>query len=107
MNYIKIEPSEQLMGKKQLLSYQLSLLNIIKRYKEYGKLRDLELKHKRDLKKLLASIDEQFKELNSIMPKISHRDAEIETTKAIISSKNRQDLELEIDEIKHKLDMLS
>lgn len=106
MNYIQLEASEQLAGKKHLLSYQLNLLNIVKRHSEYRKLCLLELKEKKELKRKISDLHTQLKEIDLVLPKMSQK-TETESSNLSPGSKNRQNLEQEIEQIKHKLEMLS
>ncbi len=101
MEYVKLDPSEQIYGKKQLLHSQMEILDIMKRYKEFTKLRKLELKLKTLLKKKVSEVKEETKLLETILPKVKHTDPEEKTLRDY--PKKRSDLEDEIDEIRRKL----
>jgi len=46
MEYIKLDPSEQAYGKKNLLYCEMELLTILKRFKKYKQLRKEEFTKK-------------------------------------------------------------
>ena len=101
MEYVKLDPSEQIYGKKHLLHSQMEILYIMKRYKEFTKLRKLELKLKTLLKKKVSEVKEETKLLETILPKVKHADSEEKTLRDY--PKKRSDLEDEIDDIRRKL----
>ena len=58
--HVKLEIGESISSKKNLLSAEINLLNIIKNLEKYRKARDIELKKKSrlrtELKKLIADM---------------------------------------------------
>jgi|SRR3989338_363807 len=69
MEYIRIESSGKFFGERNLLEGQLGLVNSIKRYKEYHKLRRQEMLLKIGLKRNISEALEELSVLNKILPK--------------------------------------
>ena len=74
MEYIRIESSGKFFGERNLLEGQLGLVNSIKRYKEYHKLRKQEMLLKIGLKRNISEALEELSVLNKILPKAKSAD---------------------------------
>ena len=105
MEYIQLDPSEQLFGKRSLLQSQMDLLNIIKRYQRYSLLRKEELALKVLLRKKINELWEEIKHLEKVLPHVKHI-KEQKTIEKKVLPKKRSELELEIEEISRKLETL-
>lgn len=107
MRYIQLDTAEQEYGTKHLLYAEMGLLNSMKHYQEYKKLRKIEITLKLDLKKHIAEVSELLASLEKILPKVKVKTPEVEQAESTLYSKKRRDLEWEIEEIKRKISTLS
>jgi hypothetical protein len=102
--YVALEPSQKIHGKRNLLYCEMELLNTIKRYRFYKKLRKEELALKKLLKRAVTELEDELRKLDELLPKTKHHKlgpAEIHT-----ENRGRSDLEQEIDDIKRKISEL-
>ena len=67
-DYVKIGASEMVYGEASLLQSQLNLINLLKQYREYEKLRNEELVLKIKLKKNVGEARESLDKLSKILP---------------------------------------
>ncbi|MCH7567956.1 MAG: hypothetical protein IIA87_00910 [Nanoarchaeota archaeon] len=104
IEYVKLGHSEQIYGKKNLLYGQMELLTIIKRYQEYKKLRKKELALKNQLRKKVNEMQQEMKSLDKLFPTVKHESYHTRTIKK--TPKKRDELDLEIEEIRTKLKAL-
>lgn len=104
--HVKLEAEEAINSRKTLLSTELSLLNTIKYVRDYRKLRELELKSKKNLKIELKKLNIEIKNLRKIIPKARIPETEEEVSRTIEKS-TAKELEEELKEIKEKLAKLS
>lgn len=105
MRYVKVDSSEQVYGKKNLLYSEMEILTLIQHIRAYKKLRTDELALKILLKKKSEEITAELKVLDSLLPKEKYEKEESPEQKVV--GKQRQDLELEIAEIQRKIATLS
>jgi len=103
MGYIKLNHSEQVYGKKNLLYAEMELLNSIKQYKKYKKLRKEELALKFLLKKEIDEVREELKKLDGVLPEAKQTEFKISASK---KTPKRSDLEREIEEVRRKIEEL-
>ena len=68
VEYVKLAPLETVFGETNLLQSQLSILTILKRYREYESLRKEELFLKIELKKKLGEAKEFLDALSKSLP---------------------------------------
>ncbi|MBM3233241.1 MAG: hypothetical protein FJY98_01610 [Candidatus Liptonbacteria bacterium] len=111
--YIRLGPQELKYGKKSLLESQFFILNAMKHYNEYRRLRKEEFMLKVALKKSADDVMSSLNHLESLLPKASIK---VEKSKHINTShvkevhSKQQDkvlaLDLEINRIKQKLSAL-
>ena len=104
LEYIGINSSKQIYGKKNILYCQMEMLTILKKIKAYKKLRKEEFALKKILKKKIEEARETLKNLEKILPETKQnkfRAARIDKT-----PRKRKDLESEIEEIKRKISEL-
>lgn len=66
--YVKLTPPEQIHGETTLLQTQISLLTMLKQYREYELLRKEELFMKLELKKKIGEVREFLNQLSKILP---------------------------------------
>ena len=104
LEYIGIDYSKQIYGKKNILYCQMEILTILKKIKAYKKLRREEFALKKILKEKIEEAREMLKNLEKILPetkKNKFRAVRIDKT-----PRKRKDLESEIEEIKRKISEL-
>jgi predicted RNase H-like nuclease (RuvC/YqgF family) len=106
MEYVKIDPDEQVSGKKNLLYCQMELLSITQRYQTYKKLRKEELNLKTLLKRKITELKKEVKELDAILPRVAREHASF-GPKDKVSGKKKSELDMEIEEIKRKIAQLT
>lgn len=104
--HVKLESEEAVNSKKTLLSTEISLLNTIKYMRDYKKLRELELKSKKNLKIELKKLNIGIKNLRKILPNTRIPEIEEETL-GILKKGTTKELEEELKDIKEKLAKLS
>ncbi len=102
MEYIRLEHSEQVYGKKHLLYSQMEILNIIRRYESMKKMRETEFKIKTSLKRKIKQVQDELKILDSFLPKTKFSSAEEIKTKQHHYTKKKE-IQSELEEIRKKL----
>ena len=102
--HIKLDYENALDSKKQLLSTELNLLNIIKKIKEYRRLRKKEMVTKNKLKTSLATIKTKINLFESTFPK---QERQIVKKTKQQKTKHEKDLQQELEEIQKKLSRLN
>ena len=107
MEYIKVDPAEQVLTKQHLYHGQIHLLTIMKKYESYKKLRKEEFMLKIHLRRLTTELMEQLALLDKALPQVKFTHTVIDKTRMIMEGKKRHDLESEIKEIQHKLSRLN
>lgn len=104
--YLKIDCEAALSSKKELLSYQMSLINIVKSIKKYRLLREKEEALRRILQNNLKLTVEDIKKIELKMPKIESskgNEKEIQKQEPKIEYYS-EDLDFELEKIKRKLE---
>jgi hypothetical protein len=101
LEYIGIDSSKQVYGKKNLLYCQMEILTILKKIKAYKRIRKEEFALKRILKRKVDELKNILKNLNKILPET--KKDKFRAAKINHSPKKRKDLESEIEEIKRKI----
>ena len=113
--HIKIEYSEALEAKKEILSSEMNLLRIVKIIKRYNSLRSEELRLKTRLKRKIIESLMQIRKLQRELPALeipeSIRRIERQNENDILyqaakKDKHENDLEFELKEIQNKLNSL-
>lgn len=105
IQYVKVSSPEMAYGKKNLLTSQLEMLNILKRCKQYKKLREEEFVLKIALKNKVDEAKNNLIVLEKLLPRMDMPHSE-EVLPQIRIEKERSTLEDEIEEIKRKLAQL-
>jgi hypothetical protein len=104
--YLKIDCEAALNSKKELLSYQMSLINIVKSIKKYRLLREKEEHTRGILKNSLKLTAEDIRKIELKMPQIESlksSEKEIQKQEPKIEYYS-EDLDLELEKIKRKLE---
>jgi len=101
MEYVGIDSSKQVYGKKNLLYCQMGMLTILKKLRAYKKLRKQEFALKKILKRKIKELQETLKHLETILPETKHE--KFKGVKFSTAPKKRKDLEAEIEKIKNKI----
>jgi hypothetical protein len=116
--HIKLEYSEAVQSKKDVLGTQRDLLEVLKTLKRYHLIRMQELKTKELLYKKIKELKTSINKLNTSMPKIKipeiiKHDSDYEERKELKKTKQtlgkdlkQTDLEKELAEIQKKLQQL-
>ena len=112
--HVKVEHSEAIQSKKDLLSLELELIRVIKIIKRYKQLRTKELRLKNKLKRVTGQTLTSIKIIEKDLPKIklkeiSHENEQIKEKPKEEENKrrkNRDHLEREIEQIQKKLRVL-
>ncbi len=106
--YVRLSGAERYYGKKNFLQSELSLLNVLKRQKEYQRLRKEEIALKIQLKKSIDDTQDALKILDAVMPKlvINHRDKNASKEELRELEAEEVVIEREIDNIKKRLSQL-
>ncbi|MEK6820103.1 MAG: hypothetical protein AABX71_00140 [Nanoarchaeota archaeon] len=107
--HVKLEIGESISSKKNLLSAEINLLNIIKNLEKYRKARDIELKKKSRLRTELKKLIADMRALEKNLPETRDikRSKEGKIKMELIGKVKSAKLEFELEEIKRKLEMLS
>ena len=67
--HVKLEYSQALEAKRDILSLELNMINIAKRIRNYQKIREKEMREKNKLKTALAEVKNNIKKIESIWPR--------------------------------------
>jgi hypothetical protein len=109
--YFGMDHRELIMAKKNLLSTEMDLLNMIKIIRRYNLIRTEELKIKLQLHKSIKKLNMEIKKTASLLPfsKIPGKIEEEPGNKIIrvAESKSNEDLESQLREIQEKLRTIS
>ena len=108
IEYVKLTRPEVVYSQKNLFKSQLELLNALKFYHEYRRLRKGEFVLKVDLKSKIDEIKNSLKLLDSLLPKVKLHDYSYaeENRESKSMSRKKLSLEQEIDLIRKKLAQL-
>ncbi len=101
-SYIRFEYEEALSGKKEVLASQISLLQLIKKTKNYRKLRKQELILKTKLKRELNRLNTEIKNLREIFPEEAEK-VKNKVRKKRVEERRIKDIEAQLKEISEKL----
>jgi histidyl-tRNA synthetase len=118
--HIRLNHSEAVNAKVDVLSTQMNLIKMIKIMKVFHKLRSEELKTKLKIQKKLKDLDKDVHKLETLLPKIhipkilKHEEEEIIEKPAVVKKTEKKkerdpkdiDLERQLKEIQDKLRML-
>ena len=104
--HIKLEYNDAISAKKQLLSSEINLLNLVKKIRNYKILRKKELNEKNKLKISMGELKMKLGLLISTLPEQEKTDIRVKIKEKKIDLKKSKDMEDELKEIKQKLDKL-
>lgn len=103
--HVGLEYEEAINSKKNVLSSEIELLEMIKNLKKYKNLRIEELKIKDSLYKKIMDTLREIKKLEKILPKVKEKK---EIKKEVIKKeKPDEDIEFQLREIRGKLRAMS
>lgn len=104
--YVQIDYDEAITSKKNLLSYQMKLINMVKSLKKYHLLRESEEYLKTNLKNALKLTNETMKKIEERFPKIEESKYKQKKTqeKEPTIEYYEQDLEAQLEQIRKKLE---
>jgi hypothetical protein len=104
--YVRISVGERFFGQRNLLHSQLELLDSLKHFKAYKKLRKEEFALKVALKSMLEETSGILDKLDRTLPKTKYVDYEDEPIRGRKKKSVEPSLQDEIEEVKRKLGRL-
>lgn len=104
IKYVGLNSQQMNFGKKTLLYSEMEILNVIKNYKNYLKLRKQEFSLKNLLKKTISELKKELKNLDTLLPEVPEEKNSLGVNKG---KQSHESLEAEIEEIKRKIAELS
>ena len=105
--YVRLNSEERNFGMKSMLQSQLSVLNSLKKYKEFENIRREELTLKIALKAKIGETLHLIENLTRDLPKIKlEKENEEENFLFQEDNKTRQSMDNELEEIRRKLERL-
>jgi len=106
--HVRFEHEEAVYGRKELLSFQMNALQLLKKIKNYKIFRKRELILKGKFKKQLSELKHNLNEINHFFPEEkTEQEIDIIRKKEEIENKYNKDIEAQLREIKEKLARLS
>lgn len=106
MEYLRLEANERKSGKENMLYAQMEILSILQKYQNYKKLRAQELALKTALKRYIKLLNEEVVILDKLLPHVKFESIKEEPKINASTDKKRRSLEVQIDEIKKKIESL-
>lgn len=111
--HVRLEASELLLAKREILNLELSLLKIVTVIKKYHDLRMLELSRKEILYKNIKQTSIKLRSLHKTLPKMNESSmskhpshGKMATLKNVKRVPSNQGIEAQLQEIQNKLDLL-
>lgn len=108
--FIQLDNYEAVHGKKEFLSAQINMLELLKSLKNYKNWRRRELILKTKFKAKLTNFKKKIRELNSELPRETEEvtikeleEASFPAKESFQEIKNRKDIEVQLQEIREKL----
>jgi len=106
--HVRLEYEEAVGGRKELLSSQMNVLQLMQKIKNYKIFRKRELILKGKLKKQFSELKHHLTEIHHFFPEDkTEQESEIRIKNKNIDEKHNKDIEYELQEIKEKLERLS
>lgn len=106
MEYLRLESDERKAGKENILYAEMEVLSILQKYQKYKKLRTQELALKTALKRYIKLLNEDVEILDKLLPHVKFERIKEEPKLNANTDKKRRSLEIQIDDIKKKIDSL-
>ncbi len=106
--HVKLERIEAIDAKKEILSCEAGILELIKKIRQYKNLRLREISAKNNLKTSVSKLKNEVKKIKTILPKpegIKHPVERIKLPKQ--EDGHNRDIDKQLNEIKSKLARLS
>jgi hypothetical protein len=106
--YVQIDYGDAVNSKKNLLSYQIELINMIKSMKKYSLLRENEKLLKSSLQNLLKATNENIKKMEGKLPKVEElkQPQKEPDKKEPVMEYYEPDLDSQLNQIKKKLEAI-
>ncbi|MEN9625743.1 MAG: hypothetical protein RL557_71 [archaeon] len=105
VRHVRIESGEAVDLKKQVLTSEMNLLEIVRSIRNYRSLRKKEMKLKSELRVGLASLKSTLNTVAGLMPEYVKENHEKKIS-SHIGVRESRDIHKELDEIKRKLEQL-
>jgi hypothetical protein len=104
--YVEIAFEEAMTSQRDILSYQMSLLNMVKSIKKYGLIREDELSLKINLQNMIKNLNDNIKKTTMNFPKVEwHRPKQKEVAEKVPKVEYyNEDLESQLAQIRKKLE---
>lgn len=108
VEYVRLAPPESLYGEKYVLYSELGLLSIVKRVRNFNKLRQEELVLRLAVKKRVSEIKECLELLDKLLPhdKLAGLKKEAKAKEGASGEKGEISLEQELEMIRRRLENL-
>jgi hypothetical protein len=103
VEYLRLESDERKAGKENMLYAQMEVLSILQKYQKYKKLRVQELSLKTALKRYIRLLNEEIEILDKLLPHVKFERIKEEPKLNANTDKKRRSLEIQIDDIKKKI----
>lgn len=107
MEYISLSSEEKETCQVQLLSSQIDILTITKRYKKFKELRKQELSLKNEVRRKITALQEDLKNFEKNAPHFHQPKIVVEKSRAPQEVKKRDELETEIDSLRQRIAQLN
>jgi len=104
--HVRIDYTEALSGKKDILSSQVNLLNTLKSVKKFHILRKKEIQKKISIQKKFKEALASIRKLEKTLPRIPDEEKTEETKEKKIEIKSTNDIDSELQEIQERLKRL-
>jgi hypothetical protein len=104
--YVQIEGENVINSQRNILSYQMGLLNLLKSMKRYGLIRQEEMEAKIELQNNIKEIEKNMRKIMENFPKVKeygHKEKERPERTPAVEYYN-QDLETQLEQIRRKLE---
>jgi len=106
--YIQLSQNEAANSQRDILSYQMELIKMVKSIKKYELLKECEMRVKIELKKIIKDFNEDMRNLESNFPKVD-KYSKKEKNQAIPEKKVEieyydESLETQLEQIRRKLE---
>jgi len=107
--YVRVDYEDALNAKKNLLSYQVELISMVKSIKKYGMLSESEGYLKTNLRNTLRAVNENIRKIEGNLPKVEEpkrKQEEAQSKEQPAIEYYNEDLESQLAQIRKKLEQI-
>jgi len=118
--HVKIEPSQAIQSKRALLEMEISLLNMLRIFEEFRTVRKEETRQEEEARKCIKNFESEIEKLLGMLPQKEEKEKieeefeveekekiEVEKKKKAKGISRKKRFELELKEIKQRLEALA